>query len=295
LTEGQFSIWKTSGDGASIVPGLTVHHAISADATELAITLKDKRALQLLFSSGPEQVVLETTAPDGGSSELVTVLYDEQSVVRQQTHPPQRIPSSIHEEAAMHASASDGMETVNKATVNTPGDGFLALRSEPSLSVGTRLLKIPHGAQITLGECVAPSHEDRWCKTTYRGTSGWVFARYLNKAVVVHDSSATDRAITPAKGDPLRQAILDAVRVDYPRPVVFMVHELLVRDAWAWAAVEATVNGRREYEPNQYVVRKQGSHWKIVDSVNASDPETVDQVYRRLRAEYPDAPIPDPW
>jgi hypothetical protein len=69
-----------------------------------------------------------------------------------------------------------GRET---ARVYTPGDGFLALRSEPSIRRGKRLVKIPHDTLLTLGECVTREDDGRWCRTGFRGEVGWVFERYL--------------------------------------------------------------------------------------------------------------------
>ena len=65
--------------------------------------------------------------------------------------------------------------------VNTPGDGFLALRSEPSAKQGIRLDKIPHASFLSLGECVVTSATEHWCKTTYQGQNGWVLDRYVIK------------------------------------------------------------------------------------------------------------------
>ena len=65
------------------------------------------------------------------------------------------------------------------ATVNSPGDGFLALRSNPNTNMGSRLLKIPHATDLVLGECVSTSESGRWCKTSYQGQNGWVSSRYL--------------------------------------------------------------------------------------------------------------------
>jgi hypothetical protein len=66
-----------------------------------------------------------------------------------------------------------------RGTVNTPGDGFLALRTDPSIRIGSRLAKIPHGTKLDLGECTNDSSGGRWCRTRYGGQSGWVFDRYV--------------------------------------------------------------------------------------------------------------------
>lgn len=69
------------------------------------------------------------------------------------------------------------------ARVNSPGDGFLALRTLPSSDVGERILKIPHGATVTIGACgpvTKPvNRSGRWCQASYDGYTGWVFDAYL--------------------------------------------------------------------------------------------------------------------
>jgi hypothetical protein len=77
------------------------------------------------------------------------------------------------------------------AVVNTPGDGFPALRSEPSTQQGSRLARIPHGTELELGECVRTSPTQRWCRTGYRGQHGWVLDTYV---IRVTDSEVGNRS-----------------------------------------------------------------------------------------------------
>ena len=70
------------------------------------------------------------------------------------------------------------------ARVNSPGDGYLALRSEPDAETGERLAQIPHGTVVTLENCEKEkvkigSRTGRWCMVTYRGQTGWVFDAWL--------------------------------------------------------------------------------------------------------------------
>ena len=70
------------------------------------------------------------------------------------------------------------------AQVNSPGDGFLALRSEPDAEYGERIAKIPHGATVELNNCerskvTIGSHTGRWCQVTYQGQTGYVFDAFL--------------------------------------------------------------------------------------------------------------------
>lgn len=77
----------------------------------------------------------------------------------------------------------------DRVIVNTPGDGFLALRSEPTTKSGRRLAKIPHGTMLQLGVC-QPTPSGSWCQTSFQGLTGWVLDRY----VVPIDVAPTNRA-----------------------------------------------------------------------------------------------------
>lgn len=72
------------------------------------------------------------------------------------------------------------------AWANSPGDGFLALRSAPSVRSGERLIKVPHGAQLSLGACLAPTTVGRsygsWCPARYAGIDGWAFNAFVTYA-----------------------------------------------------------------------------------------------------------------
>ena len=67
------------------------------------------------------------------------------------------------------------------ARVNSPGDGFLALRSAPSSETGERIMQIPHGAIVTVFACQSSSagKKGRWCRVDYNGNFGWAFDGFL--------------------------------------------------------------------------------------------------------------------
>lgn len=70
------------------------------------------------------------------------------------------------------------------ATVNSPNDGFLALRSEPDADRGERLARIPHGAEVEIVNCEKSTttigvRTGRWCQVEYDGVNGWVFDAWL--------------------------------------------------------------------------------------------------------------------
>jgi len=72
------------------------------------------------------------------------------------------------------------------ARIDAPGDGFLALRSEPSETEGERIAKIPHGSMVAIENCereqkTVSGKKGRWCAVTYEDTSGWVFDAWLKR------------------------------------------------------------------------------------------------------------------
>ncbi len=70
------------------------------------------------------------------------------------------------------------------ATINSPGDGFLAMRSEPDTESGERVMKIPHAATVYLENCETTfknvaGKRGRWCMVSYNEKMGWVFDAWL--------------------------------------------------------------------------------------------------------------------
>jgi hypothetical protein len=68
------------------------------------------------------------------------------------------------------------------AKVNSPNDGFLALRSQPNAETGDRIMQIPHGATLTVVSCLAKEagKKGRWCKVDYEGNSGWAYDGFMS-------------------------------------------------------------------------------------------------------------------
>ncbi len=77
--------------------------------------------------------------------------------------------------------ATPKVPTVTTAKVNSPGDGFLALRTGPSSETGERIMEIPHGATVTVQACqaAAKGKKGKWCKVNYNGNAGWAFDGFL--------------------------------------------------------------------------------------------------------------------
>ena len=66
--------------------------------------------------------------------------------------------------------------------VDAPSDGFLALRSEPTIA-GQKLAEVPDGSTLILSGCVkANDGNGQWCQTIYKEAKGWINKDYTIKA-----------------------------------------------------------------------------------------------------------------
>lgn len=94
-------------------------------------------------------------------------------------------PSERPAESKMNTAPSSLRTSEATVTVNSPGDGYLALKDRPCIApCGATLVKIPHGTNLVLGGCVdrievADNRSGRWCSTSYAGRTGWVFDAFV--------------------------------------------------------------------------------------------------------------------
>ncbi|MBA2737391.1 MAG: hypothetical protein H0U50_11475 [Pyrinomonadaceae bacterium] len=81
-------------------------------------------------------------------------------------------------------SQTQNNSAVPTARVAPSNDGFLSLRTEPSVKTGTQLIKIPSGATVNLENCeknykTIDGRSGRWCMVSYAGEIGWAFDAWL--------------------------------------------------------------------------------------------------------------------
>lgn len=74
--------------------------------------------------------------------------------------------------------------SIPKARVNSPNDGFLALRNVPSVEHGELIMKIPHGDSVDVIYCdetqlTISGRKGKWCLVTYGNNAGFVFDAFL--------------------------------------------------------------------------------------------------------------------
>lgn len=165
------------------------------------------------------------------------------------------------------ASVSFG-ETVS---VNTPGDGFLALRSEPSAKHGVRLSKIPHGALIDLSECTSSASNARWCRTAYQGKGGWVLEKYVTRlssglttSPVVRQARRTSNV---SENDAILRAVANQCTPDWCTPRIGTV-----------LGEYATVGfgcKKQDCESAIAYLKKTGGNWIIVDQGTGITPDDL--------------------
>jgi hypothetical protein len=117
----------------------------------------------------------QTGTPDAEKERLQRELAEAQKKLDEQKNSPDSIDNIF-----------DNLFDEVPAKVNSPGDGFLALRVLPDAKSGEPLAKIPHGTTINLGYCQQETSKvsgrsGHWCMTSYEGKAGWVFDAWLDK------------------------------------------------------------------------------------------------------------------
>ena len=105
---------------------------------------------------------------------------------------------------------------------------------------------------------------------------------------------ATRVAIAPPMEavSPVRQAIMDAMRVMAGDDRVYVVRYLKVSGDWVWLDADPrSRNGRNRYEPESALLRRTGGVWRVVDAPCVE--ETCDprpKEITRIRRANPSAP-----
>ena len=117
----------------------------------------------------------QNSTPDAEKERLQRELANAQKKLDEQKNAPDSIENLFN-----------GLFDEVPAKVNSPGDGFLALRLLPDAKTGEPLAKIPHGTTITLGYCQdetskVSGRSGRWCMTSYNGKTGWVFDAWVDR------------------------------------------------------------------------------------------------------------------
>ncbi len=118
------------------------------------------------------------TARENQNSELKQKLADLEKQIQDQKNQKKTSNTQPFPSPAQNNSA------VPTARVAPSNDGFLSLRTEPSVKTGTQLVKIPSGATVKIENCeknliTIDGRRGRWCMVSYTGEIGWAFDAWL--------------------------------------------------------------------------------------------------------------------
>ncbi|MEL7361251.1 MAG: SH3 domain-containing protein, partial [Bacteroidota bacterium] len=197
-------------------------------------------SIDALFAAGLKELQPALLYSVGG---LLAVLYLGGSVWLFTSSGETRMPSSRHGGGTSAVVDPSGART-DQRFVDAPGDGFLSIRSEPTVRTGERLGRVPHGDPVRVldAQPVRDTIEGiagNWVRVRYQGISGWVFDGYLRDSSPLAAGRGAGGAYTPQRGTAERQAILDAARAQvasdlgYDAPFLFVVDHLKVYQGWA--------------------------------------------------------------
>lgn len=130
------------------------------------------------LNASPTATAAPKTSPTSSASDETNKLKEEMANLKKQleNQKNQKSNPSVSPTQALY-------DNGRTAYANSPGDGFLALRSEPSSESGERVAKIPHGAALTVIDCPRASNigkmPGRWCRVVYNGLEGWAFDGFM--------------------------------------------------------------------------------------------------------------------
>lgn len=138
----------------------------------------DKNPVAVKVSPTPVQTAAPTSAPVDETAALKEKLANLEKQVQAQKNQKQTAPAQ-----SPTAQNQTPNQTARTARVNSPGDGFLALRDKPDSKTGYLIAKIPHGANVAVQSCPKSSNvgkiPGRWCQVLYNGQAGWAFDGFL--------------------------------------------------------------------------------------------------------------------
>jgi hypothetical protein len=96
---------------------------------------------------------------------------------------------------------------------------------------------------------------------------------------------------TPEKGSPERRAILDAVRKFRKAPnEVYTPNGFNVSKGWAYVSARDPGDPDVDTEAFEYIVRKTGKAWKVVDEISHIEGSDYGKETKRIHKKFPAMP-----
>lgn len=158
-------------------------------------------------------------------------------------------------------------------TVNTPGDGFLALKDKPCTApCGKTLLRIPHTTRLELGTCTGKEERidganGQWCQTRYAETAGWVFDGFT-----INTETTTGVSAANSGSNSDTAAILNAALKECPprfdgSGAISSCSPSIEREIGDFALVRFRYTCRTECEDAESALyQKIRGQWQFIDS-----------------------------
>jgi hypothetical protein len=125
----------------------------------------------------------------------------------------------------------------------------------------------------------------------------------LQHDVIARAGQVADSVHTPAKGDPERKALMDALRDDYKKAtgdqVTFMVNYLKVHNGWAWTDITPLgKDGKPVAEGGPQLLHFEKDKWIVIDlskiPEDPNDPlgpeDASPRFIKNIQKKYPDVP-----
>lgn len=111
--------------------------------------------------------------------------------------------------------------------------------------------------------------------------------------------NSTSSTLTPLPGNPVRKAVLDALRQKLKRlhglDMVFVVKYLKVKNGWCWAhTLPQSPNGKNRYEDISALLQRKGTVWRVVElaCTEEEDPKCLGNpaYFIELKKRFPEVP-----
>jgi len=100
------------------------------------------------------------------------------------------------------------------------------------------------------------------------------------------------RPFTPEKGSPERKAIFDAVRKFRKTPSeVYIPSGFTVMKGWAYVSAPDPNDPEVDTAAFEYVLRKTGSSWKVVDQISHVEGTDYKKERKRIKRRFPSVPM----
>jgi hypothetical protein len=162
-----------------VVIGLVALFLLIGTGIALALLYSNRDSRKANVPATPASVATPVATPDLEKQNL----QDQLANIQKQLDAQKASNKNTGAPSAATTPAVDATGYVS-ARVNSPNDGFLALRDKPHAEFGNRIERIPHGAVVTIENCGATQRRlggrsGRWCMVTYNGKTGYVFDAFL--------------------------------------------------------------------------------------------------------------------